>query len=59
MMALPNDPAILLSVVNTLLRNRYADLDVLCDTEDISRRSLERCLASIGYIYIPRLNQFR
>lgn len=58
-MPLPNDPAMLLSVANTLLRDRYPDLDALCDGEEISRAALERILGSIGYIYRPEQNQFR
>ena len=30
-MSIPNDPAILLSYINTLLRDKYDDLDKLCD----------------------------
>lgn len=58
-MALPNDPAMLLSVVNTLLRDRYHNLDALCDGEETQRSALEQRLARIGYTYMPALNQFR
>lgn len=58
-MTLPKDPVMLLSVVNTLLRDRYADLDALCADEDVSRPSLEQRLAAIGYVYQPEQNQFR
>ena len=54
-MALPHDPAMLLSVVNTLLH----DLDALCDGEQARRSVLEQRLARIGYTYMPKLNQFR
>ena len=33
---LPNDPIILLSYVNTKLRDDYADLDDLCGALDIT-----------------------
>ena len=39
-MPLPNDPAILLSVVNTRLRDRFDDLDLLCEDADIARDEL-------------------
>ena len=58
-MALPHDPAMLLSVVNTLLRDRYHDLDALCDGEQTRRSALDQRLARIGYTYMPKLNQFR
>lgn len=58
-MALPNDPAMLLSVVNTLLRDRYHCLDALCDGEETCRDTLEQRLARIGYEYMPAINQFR
>ena len=38
---LPKDPAILLSVVNTKLRDDYADLEDLCAAEDADRAALE------------------
>ncbi|MCM1292621.1 MAG: DUF4250 domain-containing protein [Bacteroides sp.] len=56
---LPSDPIILLSVVNTRLRDKYQSLDDLCDDLDIDRRDLEKRLSMIGYIYNPRLNQFK
>lgn len=58
-MALPNDPIMLLSVVNTMLRDRYSSLDALCDGEDLARNALEHRLESVGYQYMPETNQFR
>ena len=58
-MTFPKDPVMLLSVVNTLLRDRYADLNTLCADEDVSRPLLEQRLAAIGYVYEPEQNQFR
>ena len=37
---LPNDPIMLMSVVNTKLRDIYPSLERLCDDLDISERSL-------------------
>lgn len=39
---LPNDPAILLSYINTLLRDKYASLDDLCASLDIDEDELKR-----------------
>ena len=41
---LPNDPMILLSVVNMKLRDYYPSLDALCDDMDVSREALEEKL---------------
>lgn len=57
-MTVPNDPAILLSFVNTKLRDFYPDLDTLCAELEIDRRQLESKLALIGYAYKPERNQF-
>ncbi len=57
-MPIPNDPAMLLSYVNTKLRDEYDDLDKLCDDLDISREELEKKLESINYAYDEKLNKF-
>ena len=57
-MALPQDPLMLMSVVNTRLRDYYATLDALCDDLDTDRAALESKLAAVGYRYDPRRNQF-
>ena len=58
MAALPKDPAMLLSVVNTKLRDFYDSLDALCDDLDAERESVEKTLAGIGYTYDAEKNQF-
>lgn len=55
---LPNDPMILLSVVNTKLRDFYTDLDTLCQEMQIEKKELTEKLASIDYEYDAGLNQF-
>ncbi len=57
-MALPNDPIMLLSVVNMKLRDSYSSLDALCDDLDESRESIEKTLSSVGYTYDESVNQF-
>ena len=57
-MPIPNDAAMLLSYVNTKLRDEYDDLDKLCDDLDISREELEKKLGSINYAYDEKLNKF-
>lgn len=58
MNSLPKDPIILLSYVNTKLRDNYASLDALCDDLDVNRREIEAHLATVGYVYDARLNKF-
>lgn len=58
MLMLPNDPVILLSVINTKLRDNYSNLDLLCDDLDIDKADLLKKLSSIGYEYSDELNKF-
>ena len=55
---LPNDPMILLSFINTKLRDFYPDLDALCDDLQADRAEIEQKLASIDYAYNAELNRF-
>ena len=55
---LPQDPAILLSVVNARLRDLYLDLDELCAAEGADRAQVEEKLAALDYRYDPGRNQF-
>ena len=55
---LPKDPILLLSVVNTKLRDYYPSLDALCDDMDVSREVLEEKLGIIDYRYDAEKNQF-
>lgn len=57
-MSVPNDPAILLSYVNTQLRDFYPSLDELCKALDIDEEAVKVKLAGIGYEYNPDLNRF-
>lgn len=55
---LPQDPIMLLSYVNTQLRDNYASLDEFCASMDISRRELEEKLAAVDYEYDAVRNAF-
>lgn len=55
---LPNDPMILLSYINTKLRDEYTDLDSLCDDLQINKGELESKLSSIDYEYNSELKRF-
>lgn len=55
---LPHDHVMLLSYVNTQLRDRDASLDALCDREDADKQALCAALAEIGYEYNAEQNRF-
>ncbi len=59
MQNIPSDPIILLSFINTRLRDCYQSLDQLCADLDIDRKSLESTLNDAGFEYMPEQNQFR
>lgn len=56
---LPQDPVMLMSVINTRLRDNYTSLNDLCDDLNIDRTELESRLSSAGFTYNPDTNQFR
>lgn len=56
---LPKDPMILLSYVNTHLRDDYPSLDALCEDLDIPRAELEEKLSAVGFAYDEGQNRFR
>ena len=55
---LPQDPIILLSYVNTKLRDEYPSLDELCAALDADREELVQKLEGINYRYSLERNQF-
>ena len=57
-MNLPNDPMLLLSVVNTKLRDVYTSLDDLCEDYNIEKDTLIDRLVTIDYEYDSQANQF-
>ena len=55
---LPKDPMLLLSVVNTKLRDYYHNLDALCDDMNVEKEEIVNTLKTIDYEYDESLNQF-
>ena len=55
---LPQDPMILLSYVNTKLRDEYPSLDALCDGLDADKEELLRRLEAVNYTYSAEQNRF-
>ncbi|MDO4326543.1 MAG: DUF4250 domain-containing protein [bacterium] len=58
MQTLPKDPMILLSYVNTQLRDFYKNLDDFCQSAGVQREDLCQKLAQIDYIYDEESRQF-
>ena len=48
----------LLSYVNTMLRDKYANLDALCDDLDVSKVDITAKLSAAGFEYDANLNKF-
>lgn len=57
-MNIPSDPAILLSYINTMLRDEYNSLEELCKSLCISQEQIESKISSIGYKYSQKQNRF-
>ena len=57
-MEIPNDPIMLLSVINMKLRDQYKDLDDLCDDMNIIKTDLIDKLNQVDYVYDLETNQF-
>lgn len=57
-MPLPKDPVILLSYINTQLRDKYPSLDELCASLGVDKCVIEGALNSIGYKYDAGGNSF-
>ena len=55
---LPKIPTILLSIVNTKLRDHYQDLDALCQDLEVDKAWLIDKLRMIDYEYDAEINQF-
>lgn len=57
-MTLPRDPLMLLSFVNTKLRDEYPTLDELCQALGVERAEIEQTLAKAGFEYDEALRKF-
>ncbi len=57
-MSIPNDPMILLSYINTKLRDEFSSLEELSKSFCVSTTEIEEKLSSIGYEYSAELNKF-
>lgn len=58
-MSIPQDPFILLSFINTKLRDTGKDFNSVCDDLDIDAKATAAKLNDVGFEYDEGLNQFR
>ena len=58
-MSLPKDKFLLLSYINTQLRDNFKDLEELCTVLDVDKTQLINDLKEIDYIYDEKLNAFK
>lgn len=57
-MNLPNDPVMLLSFINTQLRDNYSSLSDLASSLGVSEEDIKNKLAAINYEYDSQQNKF-
>ncbi|WP_138263585.1 DUF4250 domain-containing protein [[Clostridium] hylemonae] len=55
---LPKDPMLLLSVVNTKIRDYYHTLDAMCEDMEIDKNTIVDTLKGIDYEYDESRHQF-
>lgn len=55
---IPKDPVILLSYVNTQLRDHYHSFEELCLALNLTGEEISKKLADIDYVYDTTVNQF-
>lgn len=57
-MELPNDPFMLMSVINLKLRDFYSSLDELCEDMNVDKAELCEKLNAAGFEYNQEANKF-
>ena len=57
-MNLPKDPFMLLSFINTKLRDDFSSLDELCKSLSVDKNDIIETLKKIDYIYDKDKNSF-
>lgn len=55
---IPNNPMMLLSFVNTKLRDEYSSLSDMCYDLEVEEQDIVDKIAMIDYSYNPSLNRF-
>lgn len=57
-MNLPNDQIMLMSYLNTQLRDNYPSLEELCKSMCLDEAEIRAKLETVGFVYQPERNQF-
>ncbi len=57
-MNIPKDPVMLLSFVNTQLRDNYSSLDEFCSSFGVDKAYIEEALKKLDYMYDKDNNRF-
>ena len=57
-MNLPNDPIMLMSYLNTQLRDNYPSLEELCKSMCLDEAENRAKLETVGFVYQTERNQF-
>lgn len=53
------NPYMLLSLINTKLRDEYSNLSLLCDDYNINEQDIKARLKTVGFDYFEDINQFK
>ena len=59
MSTVPKDPMILLSYMNTQLRENSSSLEEMCQALDLNESQIRKTLSDIGFEYVSEKNCFR
>lgn len=58
MIQIPKDPAMLLSLMNTQLRDFYPSMGEFCAANGVEKDTVDAVLSSIDYQYDPETNRY-
>ncbi|MCI8453508.1 MAG: DUF4250 domain-containing protein [Lachnospiraceae bacterium] len=58
MAKIPKDPIMLVSYINTQLRDFYPDMGELCAALSLDRDEIDRLLSAVDFRYDPETNQY-
>ena len=59
MSAIPKDPVILYSFLNTKLRDQYSSFSALCEDMELDEKEILSVLKTMDFHYDKTRNQFR
>ena len=58
LLEMPNDPIILLGIINMKLRDFYQDMTILCDDLELDFLKIDAVLNEAGFNYDVQTNQY-